>query len=181
MSNNVTATVHRGAMFMAQVSYIQGEDGPMLHQEIVYIRGLSQEGAEKALDGYIESMRAAGVECFMRSPVAQLPGVCTLIMPADATVPVRGNEFLLPCRIERTAFNENRYVEAGGLSAEFPYQHLFDSNKKPLARHLPIDPNEAMTGYLKVRWLRQDGKHSMVELPNGCAFDCELKDLVPMP
>ena len=87
---------------------------------------------------------------------------------------------LLPCLIERTAFNENRLVTVRGNSWELPYNHLLDERREPLARHLPVMDDEIIHGFLKVRWLRQDREHSMVELPNGCALDCVAGELVKL-
>jgi len=175
--SNVTVAVHRGAMFMAHIADVK--DG-MLQQETAFVRGLSQNGAEQAIAAYVEGLYSPsdlGVRNI--SPVVMLPGACTLIMLEEQHRATPGGTILLlPCKIQRTAFNESRLVTVREHAWEFYYLHLLDANRQPLERHLPVHDGEAIDGFLKVRWIRQEGENSMVELPNCCAFDCIAGELV---
>lgn len=172
-------TVYSGAMFMAHAAYVKNG---MLQQETILIRGLSQDGAEQAIAAYVDGLQSPTDLGKTITPVVMLPGDCTLIMPDESqrppAAPKRGDDLLLRCMIERTAFNESRLVTVRVHCWDIPYQHLLDENRAPLARHLPVTDDEVIHGFMKVRCLRQESEHGMVELPDGCAFDCVEGELV---
>ena len=83
---NVTVAVHRGAMFMAHIAYVKNG---MLQQETVFVRGLSQDGADQAIAAYVDGLQSETDLGRTITPVVTLPGACTLIMPDESQRPPR--------------------------------------------------------------------------------------------